>query len=184
MKSIKTEKVILRKFKMEDVEEACYNLSIYDDYNICNEIENKNIEQTKIIIKSAINEYNSEEPVWAVEDKENKNLVGYIRITNYSPKNKMCNIVWSISHKYNNINNIKDALIQVLNLLFSKKEIELVECSYYEKDNITSSILEEIGMLKEAVLRDRHINEKNNKKENYVIYSITKNEFVEKYIGF
>ena len=182
MKCIKTDKVILRKFKMEDVEEACYNLSIYDDNNMCNEIEDKNIEQTKIIVKSAINEFYTEEPVWAIEDKETKKLVGYIRIINFSPKNKTCNIIWSVSNKCNNISFMKDVLIQILNFLFTKKDIELVEYSYYDNNNEINTILEEIGMIKEAILRDRRINEKTNKKENFIIYSINKNEFFEKII--
>ena len=35
-------------------------------------------------------------------------------------------------------------------------------------------------MIKEAVLRNRRFNEKTNKKENFVIYSMDKNEFFEK----
>ena len=34
-------------------------------------------------------------------------------------------------------------------------------------------------MRKEAVLRDRRINEKTNEKENFVIYSINRKEFLE-----
>ena len=38
-------------------------------------------------------------------------------------------------------------------------------------------------MTKEATLRDRRINEKTNKKENFVIYSISKQEFMENRSG-
>ncbi len=141
--------------------------------------EYQNMEQTKLIVKSAINEYYTDEPTWAVEDKINKNLVGIIKVTNYSPKNKMCNITWMMSYKYWNNEFMKEALMQIFNFLFSKKNIELIECSYYEQDINTSVILDEIGMTREASLRDRRVNERTNKKENFVIYSMNKEEFLE-----
>ena len=72
---------------------------------------------------------------------------------------------------------MKDALVEIFNFLFSKKEIELIECSYYEQNKNISVILDEIGMTKEASLRDRRINEQTHQKENFVIYSINKQEF-------
>ena len=189
MKSFKTENVIIRRFEMRDAKQAYHSLSIYEDEGkMCNGNEpvNETFEQNKVIIKSAINEYYTDEPIWAVEDKETKRLVGFIRITNYSPRNKICKITWSMLYTQKYENFVKDALVQVLKFIFTKKDVELVECSYYEAndDNVQNSenqnILNGIGMIKEAVLRNRRFNEKTNKKENFVIYSMDKNEFFEK----
>lgn len=189
MKSFKTENVIIRRFEMRDAKQAYHSLSIYEDEGkMCNGNEpvNETFEQTKVIIKSAINEYYTDEPIWAVEDKETKRLVGFIRITNYSPRNKICKITWSMLYTQKYENFVKDALVQVLKFIFTKKDVELVECSYYEAndENVQNSenqnILNGIGMIKEAVLRNRRFNEKTNKKENFVIYSMDKNEFFEK----
>lgn len=179
MKSFKTNNAVVRRFEMEDVEEAYNNFSIYDG-KINNSPLHKSKNETEIIIRSAINEYYTEEPIWAVENKENKKLLGYIRVNNYSPKNKMCNITWAMSYKYWNVETMKEALSQVLDFLFTKKNIELVECSYYEQNNSNNTLLEEIGMIKEATLRDRRFNEITNQKENFVIYSINKEEFFQK----
>ena len=187
-KHFKTDSVIVRRFEMKDAEQAYLNLD--EDENELNknntvqagENERKiveGIEKTKMIIKSAINEYYTDEPIWAVEDKASKNLVGSIRVTNYSPKNKMCNVSWMMSYKYWDNNFMKDALTQIFKFLFTKKNIELIECSYYEQSKENSIILEEIGMKREAVLRDRRINEKTNEKENFVIYSINRKEFID-----
>ncbi len=181
-KHFRTNHVVIRRFEMKDVEQAYFNFTKEDINNGGETKEDKiaeNIEHTRIIIKSAINEYYTDEPIWAVEDKVSKNLVGCIRVSNYSPKNKMCNISWMMSYKYWDNNFMKDALIQILKFLFIKKNIELVECSYYESNKNTSTILEEIGMTREATLRERRINEKTHKKENFIIYSIKKKEFYE-----
>ena len=187
-KHFKTNSVIVRRFEMKDAKQAFLNLNENDN---CKEIDNtgkafinereivEGIEKTKMIIKSAINEYYTDEPIWAVEEKENKNLVGSISVCNYSRKNKMCNISWMMSYKYWDNTFMKDALTQIFKFLFTKKDIELIECSYYEENKNNSIILDEIGMRKEAVLRDRRINEKTNEKENFVIYSINRKEFLE-----
>lgn len=187
-KHFKTSNVIVRRFEMKDVMQAYLNLddeeNVEDTNNVDKAGENERkiiegIEKTKMIIKSAINEYYTDEPIWAVEDKVTKNLVGSIRVSNYSPKNRMCNISWMMSYKYWDNNFMKDALTQIFNFLFVKKNVDLIECSYYEQNKNTNTILEEIGMRKEATLRDRRINEKTHEKENFVIYSINKQEFYE-----
>ena len=193
-KYFKTNNVIIRRFEMKDVKQAYQNLS---EENNVNENENdrkdvknsekvknkstklRGIENTKVIIRSAINEFYTDEPIWAVENKETKNLVGGIRVSNYSPKNKMCNISWRMSYKYWNDECMKEALSQIFKFLFYKKDVELIECSFFEQCKRKNTILEEIGMTKEAILRDRRVNEKTNKKENLVIYSINKQEFLD-----
>lgn len=175
MKCFKTDNVIVRKFRMNDVEQVQHNLSIYD--NMENSKIYQSINEAKMIIKSAINEFYTDEPVWAVEDKKNKDLIGIIRVTNYSLKNKRCNITWGTTYKYWDTYFMKDALDKIIHFLFAKKNIELIECSYYGNNKITSEILESVGMQKEAVLRDRRINDKTQEKENFVIYSINKQEF-------
>ena len=187
-KHFKTSNVIVRRFEMKDAMQAYLNLddeeNVEDTNNVDKAGENERkiiegIEKTKMIIKSAINEYYTDEPIWAVEDKVTKNLVGSIRVSNYSPKNRMCNISWMMSYKYWDNNFMKDALTQIFNFLFVKKNVDLIECSYYEQNKNTNTVLEEIGMRKEATLRDRRINEKTHEKENFVIYSINKQEFYE-----
>lgn len=180
MKKFKTNDVIVRRFEMNDLEDIHYNILIQDDViDMANYTPHKNIDESRIILRSAINEYYTDEPIWAVEDKKNKKLVGFIRVSKYSRKNKKCNLTWAVAHQYWYSCFMKEALIQIMNFLFSKRDIELIISSYYEQNKISSVILESIGMRKEAVLRERRINEKTNEKENFVIYSINKQEFYE-----
>ena len=187
-KRFKTNNVVVRKFQLKDAEQTYLDF-VYDSDNskfnsrtIGNEkINCENIEETKLIIKSAINEFHTDESIWAVEDTHGKKLVGFIRVTNYSKKNKMCNITWAMLHRYLESGFMSDALIQVFNFLFFKKGIELIECSYYGYNKDTSNLLEEVGMTKEAVLRNRRINGQTHEREDFTIYSICRGEF-DKYI--
>ena len=129
-KHFKTNNVIVRRFEMKDAKQAYLNLDEEDNLNNigkAGDYQRKildGIEKTKMIIKSAINEYYTDEPIWAVEDKVGKNLVGSIRVSNYSPKNKMCNISWMMSYKYWDNNFMKDALTQIFKFLFIKKKLK------------------------------------------------------------
>ena len=181
MKSFRTNNVIIRKFEMEDLEDIHYNILTQEEIiDMANEKIYSDLNESRIVLKSAMNEYYTDEPVWAVEDKKEKRLVGFIRINNYSEKNRKCNLTWAVAYKYWNSYFMEDALVKVIRFLFTKKNIDLIECSFYEKHKISSTILENIGMIKEATLRERRIDEKTHKKEDFVVYSINKNEFFEK----
>ena len=181
MKSFRTNNVIIRKFEMEDLEDIHYNILTQEEViDMANEKIYNDLNESRIVLKSAMNEYYTDEPVWAVEDKKEKRLVGFIRITNYSAKNRKCNLTWAVANRYWNSYFMEDALIKVIRFLFVKKNIDLIESSFYEQNKISSIILENIGMTKEAILRERRINEKTHQKEDFVIYSINRNEFFEK----
>ena len=167
MRYLKTNDVIIRKFKKEDID------SLYNILDNTNYITNKNskIQMIKIIESTIFQNY-TEEPIWALEEKQTKKIFGYIKIENYSPKNKFCKISWVVTDKFSNSLLIKQALKRVMNFMFKKKDIDLIECSYYGKNEETSKILDNIGMKKEAVLKQRRYNENTHKKEDFFIYSI------------
>ena len=76
---------------------------------------------------------------------------------------------------------MEEALEKVLDYLFKEKGFNIVVAKFYDSNDevtkIKSKTLENVGMKKEAVLRNRKINEKTKKPENKIIYSILKEEF-------
>ena len=95
LKNFKTNDVIVRRFEMNDLEDIHYNILIQDDViDMANYTPHKNIDESRIILKSAINEYYTDEPIWAVEDK----------------KNKKCHLTWAVAHQYWDSSFMKEAL--------------------------------------------------------------------------
>ena len=177
MRSFKTNDVLIRKFKKDDVDR------VYEGFrnatqisNLSNIIINECKSKTQKIIESAMIEYHTEEPIWALEQKQTKDIFGFIKIENYSPKNKICKISWASIDSYNNEKLIIQALRRVIYYLFKKKGIQLVECSYYGQNNETGKILNNVGMKKEAVLKHRRYNETTKLCEDCFIYSIDIND--------
>ena len=73
-------------------------------------------------------------------------------------------------------------LFCVLDYLFNVRKLDIVTSyffdGYKELTEIKKEILENVGMKKDALLRNRKINEKTGIAENKIIYSILKEEYV------
>lgn len=143
----------------------------------------ESIEKTKQMVLSYIYEYEANELAWAIEEKQSGSTIGFINALEISKLNQYCNIKFGIAFRYIEKHYMEEALNCVLEYIFNKKGLNMVVAKFYDGNeeitNFKTIILEGIKMKKEAVLRNRKINEKTGMLENQVIYSITKDEFFE-----
>lgn len=182
MKDLETKNLRIRKFKIEDAEDIYKNLATERKLEKCLGYKmHKNVEETKKMVASYIYEYEANELAWAIEEKQNNSAIGYINALEVSNLKEYCNIKFGIALKDIEKHYMEEALNCVLEYIFNEKNFNMVVSKFYDgNEEITkykTAILEGIGMKKEAVLRNRKINEKTGIIENQVIYSITKNEF-------
>ena len=201
MKDLETKNLKIRKFKMDDVEDVYKNLATIQELKNCSEYHiHKNIYETSAMVSSFIREYETGELALAVEEKATSTVIAYIRSLEVSLPDKRCDIKFGITFSKFNTNLIEEALNAVLDYLFNQLDlcIFLHDCSftllnwnillyfniviskfYDSNKKLTETkceMLENVGMKKDAVLRNRKINEKTGKSENLIVYSIMKNE--------
>lgn len=184
MKDLETENLRIRKFRIEDAEDVYNNLATEKKLEKCLGYNmHQDIEQTKQMILSYINEYDANELVWVIEEKKTNTAIGFINALEVSTLNQYCNMKFGIAFKYIENHYMEEALNCVLEYIFNEKNLNMVVSKFYDGNeeitNFKTTILDTIGMKKEAVLRNRKINEKTGILENQVIYSITKDEFFE-----
>ena len=184
MKDLESKNLKIRKFKIEDAEDIYKNLATERKLEKCLGYNiHESVEQTKKMVSSYIYEYEANELVWAIEEKQSNSAIGFINALEVSKLNKYCNIKFGIAFKYIEKHYMEEALNCVLEYIFSEKNFNMVVAKFCDGNkeitNYKTAILEGIGMKKEAVLRNRRINEKTGIIENQVIYSITKDEFFE-----
>lgn len=184
MKDLETKNLKIRKFRIEDAEDVYNNLATEKKLEKCLGYHmHQNIEQTKQMILSYINEYEANELVWVIEEKQTNIAIGFIDALEVSTLNQYCNMKFGIAFKYIEKHYMEEALNCVLEYIFNEKGLNMVVSKFYDGNeeitNFKTTILDTIGMKKEAVLRNRKINEKTGILENQVIYSITKDEFFE-----
>ena len=184
MKDLETKNLKIRKFRIEDAEDVYNNLATEKKLEKCLGYNmHQDIEQTKQMISSYINEYEANELVWVIEEKQTNTAIGFINALEVSRLNQYCNMKFGIAFKYIEKHYMEEALNCVLEYIFNEKGLNMVVSKFYDGNeeitNFKTTILDAIGMKKEAVLRNRKINEKTGILENQVIYSITKDEFFE-----
>ena len=125
------------------------------------------------MVSSFIREYETGELALAVEEKATSTVIAYIRSLEVSFPDKRCDIKFGITFSKFNTNLIEEALNSVLDYLFNQLDFNIVIKKLTESK---FKMLENVGMKKESVLRNRKINEKTGKSENLIVYSIMKNE--------
>lgn len=184
MKDLETKNLKIRKFRIEDAEDIYKNLATERKLENCLGYRiHQNVEETKKMVSSYIYEYEANELAWAIEEKQSHSAIGYINALEVSTLKEYCNIKFGIAFKDVKKHYMEEALICVLEYIFNEKNFNMVVSMFWdgneELTNYKTTILEGIGMKKEAVLRNRKINEKTGIIENQVIYSITKDEFCE-----
>ena len=183
MKDLETKNLKIRKFKIEDAEDVYKNLATEQKLDKClGYHRHESVEQTKAMVASYTYEYEANELVWAIEEKQSNSVIGFINALEVSNLNKYCNIKFGIAFRYIENHYMEEALNCVLEYIFKEKNFNMVVSKFWDGNkeitDFKSEVLKNIGMTKEAVLRNTKINEKTGVIENQVIYSITKNEFL------
>lgn len=182
MKDLETQRLILRKFKKSDVNDM-YKIasdnkiaenSFFAEHSVF--CAHKSKDDTLRVIESAIQDYGSYETCWAIEHKESGKVIGHIRIDDASLKNRQCTLVWSIAHNYWGKGYCTEMLKAVFKFLFENHPFDIIVVKYYSNTTFSNSFLDDIGMKRDAILRDRRINSKTGKKESLIVYSILKEE--------
>lgn len=181
MKDLETKNLKIRKFKISDANDAYKYLATEErladclDYNI-----HKNIEETITMVNSYINEYEMNELVWAIEEKETSKVIGFINAQEVSRTNKCCRMKFGIALDWVNTGYMEEALKKVIKYLFKEEKFNIVISNFYDGNSeltqIKEKALQAAGMVKEACLRNRKINQKTGIAENQIIYSIIEDE--------
>ena len=95
---------------------------------------------------------------------------------NTSLKNRQCTLLWALNQKYWGQGYSEEILKCIIKYLFEEHPFDIIVVNYYSDKAFLNPFLENVGMKRDAVLRDRRINSLTNKKESLVIYSILKAE--------
>lgn len=174
---LETERLILRKFKLDDAKDMYYN---WASDPLCNKYLSwelhKDIEETKTIIQKWISEYDFETYNWVVELKDTHELIGAICVVHMRDKDLNCEVGYCYGSKFWGKGYATEALRKVVQFLITECGIYLVEARHISDNPASGKVMQKAGMHKDAILASRRINKNNNKLNDLIIYSINKNE--------
>lgn len=174
---LETERLILRKFKIEDAEGMYKNWATDKE---CNKYLSwdlhKNIDETKKVIQSWIDEYKNGSYNWIVEIKNTHEVIGSITAVHFRKKHSNCELGYCYGSKYWNKGYGTEALKEIIRFFLEDVGLYLVEAHHISGNPASGRIMEKAGMHKDAILKKRRINKQTNKLDDLIIYSINKNE--------
>ena len=175
--TLETERLILRRFELEDAEQM-YNNWATDP--LCNRYLSwelhKSVEETRSFIQKCIEDYDQGSYKWVVELKDTKELIGSISAVHISKKDLNCEIGYCYGSKYWGNGYGTEALKRVIEFFLNDCNLYLIEARHISGNPASGRVMEKAGMKKEAVLKDRCINKDTKELNDAIIYSITKND--------
>lgn len=177
-KELETERLILRKVKLEDAYIAYNNWcnsNVVDKYVLWEKHEN--VEETLQIFNRWIEEYEDLRTYrWIVELKQNHDLIGTIDVSKKYMIFGSCEVGYCYSEKYWNHGYATEALAAVIKFLFEECEVDLVYAQFMSNNKASGKVMAKAGMKYEGTLRSRVI-DKTGLRNDLLNYSITKEEY-------
>lgn len=177
MKTLETDRLILRKYELGDEIQVFKNwgsdenTSKYVGWNT-----HKSVEETRKYIEKSIEQAENGEFHWVVQIKETNELIGDISVIEINKKHSNCEVGYSYGSKYWGKGYATEALRAVIEFLLKECGLHLVEAKHQSLNPASGRVMEKAGMKKDAVLRQRRINKITGQINDLVIYSITKED--------
>lgn len=174
---LETERLILRRFKLEDAD-GMYNNWATDPN--CNKYVTWNlhesVEMTSKVIEMWINEYEKNSYNWVVELKENNEIIGSITAVKFSEKDLNCEIGYCYGSKYWNNGYATEALKRVIDFFLNEVGLYLVEARHISGNPASGRVMQKSGMHQDAVLKSRKMNKVTKELNDLIVYSICKDD--------
>ena len=172
-KDIKTNRLLLRKFREDDAK-SFYELVGSDDnvtkYVVWN--VHKDIDDTRNIINKWISNYENDYTYyWAIE-LENDQVIGSISCVHVDIKNATCELGYAISSSYWNKGYTTEALKAVIAYL-QKEGFKTIYAKHLSLNPASGKVMLKCGMQYEGTLRNRMIDKNTGKYDDLLSYSIT-----------
>lgn len=182
MEQLETDRYILRKPNENDAEEI-YERWGTDKENMAQYKEHKlyrNVIEAKALINSILKENEDGIIFWIIEDKESKDIIGYIKLPTGTIKDKKRELTFYFLKGHREDGTPEEVLKTVIDYIFSKEKYETIITKFYDRNEkntkLVHNILTNVGMSREGILRNRLINDEGKKIDKY-IYSILKEEW-------
>ena len=178
-KELETERLILRKVRLEDADEAYKNWCSHDivaKYVLWD--THKSVEETKELYKIWVEDYkNLDTYRWIVELKSTHELVGTIDVASKRYlRFDVAEIGYCYGDAYWNKGYGTEALKRVIKYLFEEVGFEIIFAEHSTLNPGSGKVMQKSGMKYEGILKGRII-DKDGIRNDIASYSITKEEY-------
>lgn len=178
-KKLETERLVLRRLKKADAEEAFNSWCNNDDVPRFLPWErHRNVDETKALYEMWEKEYADMDTFrWIVELKSSHELIGTIDVVDKeSIKFDVAEVGYCYGKRFWGHGYGTEALKRVIKYLFEECEAEVVCAKHYSNNPASGKIMQKSGMHLDGILRNRVV-DKDGKRNNICCYSIIREEY-------
>ena len=176
---IVTERLILRKFMINDAEDIYVWASNSDVVKYLSYYPHKSLQDSYDILKLWIDSYSKENAYnWAIEYQGN--CIGNISVVAQEENGYICHLGWQIDEPYWNNGIVTEAAKAVVDYLFEEIGCDRISSAYDTRNVGSGKVMQKIGMKFEGCLR-RYYYQKDGSIGNRNLYSILRSEWQKKY---
>lgn len=175
-KTLETDRLILRKYRIEDAEGMFNNWAT--DSNTTKYLSwepHESIDVTRNYISKNISQYANGLYNWVVELKDTHEVIGSISEVGRSTRNKTITLGYCYGSKFWNNGYASETLRRVIEYLLSEQDFYMVEANHRSSNPASGRVMQKAGMKYDATLRKRML-ETDGDRADKVCYSITKDE--------
>jgi len=154
--NITSDRLLIRKLSLEDAKlvHEIHSIPEVDKYNTLG--LPKDIEETKKLISTAIDDQSNKvrkQFAWIVSLKESENIIGLCGMFLIADKFKMGEIYYKLKPKYWGNGYATEIAKALVNFGFNEMKLHRIEAGTAVKNIKSLSVLEKIGMTKEGIRR-------------------------------
>lgn len=152
---LETERLILRRFVMEDAE------AMYKNWASDNEVTkylmwpaHSSVEVSRHVLEEWVNSYSDESYYqWAVVPKDKGEPIGSIAVVNKNEDISMVHIGYCIGKEWWHTGITSEALKAVMDFLFDEAGVNRIEARYDPRNPNSGGVMKKCGMKYEGTLR-------------------------------
>ena len=180
-KQLETERLLLRKVKESDADEAfknwCNNPNV-SRYTLWD--THKTVDTVKVLFKLWEDAYEQKDTFrWGVVIKSTNTLIGTIDVASKDwLKYGTAEIGYCYGEEFWHKGYATEALKRVIKYLFDEADLDLIYATYMENNPNSGKVMKSAGMKYEGFVRERVVDH-DGKRNNLHSYSITKKEYLE-----
>jgi ribosomal-protein-alanine N-acetyltransferase len=178
-KTIDTQRLILRKFTIEDSIDMFNNWT--SDLEVTKYLTwpaHSNLKVTNRVLNMWVKSYNDTEFYqWAIELKESKKVIGSISLMNIDNYNENCEIGYCIGKAFWNNGIVTEAFSNIIDFAFVQLGFERITGRHHIDNFASGRVMEKCGLKYEGLLR-KIIKSGNGILHDCKCYSILKDEYL------
>ena len=151
---VETERLILRKFTMEDAEGMFLWASNENVTKFVSWKPYKSVQEVEDNLRKWISDYENGSYHWCVQLKDTGDIVGRVNVVIHW-RNHYCEVGYCFGEKYWNHGYATEALKAINRFMLIDCDFHTVEAKTCSENAASESVIKKAGMIREAVLKER-----------------------------